>query len=119
MLMMIGPIMMIVQYGPSIILQYWFHQLIGFILYCTLPFLLLSGSICKISKDRSDIDPKTVYDRIRGHTIFGWVYVFFVHVPMLTGWFGGITNYVFGVIVIVDLFSYGSFVYLKFSKKKI
>lgn len=117
--MFIGPIMMIVQYGPSIILQFWYHQLIGFMLYCILPILLISGSICKISKDRNDVDPKLVYERAKGHTIFGWVYIFLVHVPMLTGWFGGITNYVFGFIVIVDLFSYGFYVYLKFNKKKV
>lgn len=49
-LMALGPIMMIVQFGPSVILFQWFHQTWAFVFYCMLPLILLSGSVCKISK---------------------------------------------------------------------
>ena len=50
-LMAMGPIMMIVSYGPTIIIASVLHELWGFIQFCVLPFVLLSGAICKISKD--------------------------------------------------------------------
>jgi len=45
--------LMIALNVPSIILLSWNHTLWGFVLYCILPFLLISGAICKISKDKT------------------------------------------------------------------
>lgn len=118
-LMAVGPIIMLTYYGASIILQFWYHQLIGFILYCILPILLVSGSVCKISKDRPDVEPSMVYFRNKAHSIFGWVYILLIHVPLLTGWYGGITNYIFGFVILVDGISYAIFFALKFGKKRI
>lgn len=118
-LMAIGPIFMLTYYGASIILQFWYHQLIGFILYCILPFLLISGAICKISKTRPEVDPSVAYFRSKAHTIFGWTYIILIHVPMLSGWYGGILNYVFGVIILVDAISFSLYIAFKFQKKKI
>lgn len=53
----LGPMLMIGLYGPSIILASIFHQIWGFVLYLTLPFLLISGSICLITKLKPNIRP--------------------------------------------------------------
>ena len=119
-LMALGPIMMIVTYGSSIILQFWFHQTWGFVFYCTLPVILLSGSICKISKTKADMAPEKVYFNSKAHSIFGWVYIFGVTVPMCTGWYGGgvLTNVIFGFVLLVDAISFSIYLYLKFFKQR-
>lgn len=56
-LMAIGPIIEIVVHGPSIITRGIFHELWGFILFCVLPFLLLSGAVCMFGKGNSKAKP--------------------------------------------------------------
>lgn len=120
-LMAIAPIMMISINGPSIILQSWNHTIWGFVLYCTLPFLLLSGSVCKISKDNTQVTPPIVYFRNKAHSIFGWVYIILLQVSLSTGWYGtnSITNVIFGIVLISDIISYSLYLYLKFFKNRI
>lgn len=55
--MAIGPIIEIVVHGPSIITRGIFHELWGFILFCVLPFLLLSGAVCMFGKGNSKAKP--------------------------------------------------------------
>lgn len=87
-LMAMGPIMMIVSYGPTIITASVLHELWGFIQFCVLPLVLLSGAICKISKDWPSVRPEHVYFRNKAHSIIGWIYMILIQVPLLTGWYG-------------------------------
>lgn len=120
MLFTIGPIIMIVYYGDSVILQQWYHQLLGFIFYCIMPLLLISGAVCKISKTEPQTSPDKVYARNKAHGVFGWIFLTFTQIVALTGWWGGnlATNIVFGVILLGDTISYSLYFYLKFRGEK-
>lgn len=119
----VAPMLMIANEGPSVILENYFHQTWGFILYFILPFLLISGTVCIISKLRPAIDPVQVRFRTIGHTIFGWTFILLIKIPLLTGWkdYGEDPsgNILFGVILAVEICSYSLYFYLKFYRAKI
>ena len=114
-LMAVGPIVEIVLHGPAIITASKFHTLWGFILYCILPFLLLSGALCILGKGRPSVRPETVYILNKAHTIIGWLYILVVKVPLLNGWYGkSKTGYImFYIILVVSVLSYAHFWLLK------
>lgn len=109
---------MIVVNGDAIIVNYWFHNLLGFILYCSLPLLLISGAACKISKTQPQIAPQKVLRRTNFHRMFGRIYFVCTQIIALTGLYGtsDASNIVFGVIIFVDVCSFSLFVYLKYRK---
>lgn len=56
-LMILSPMLMIGCAGPSILVQFWYHQTLGFVMYCVLPVMLVSGFVCKVSKDKPETSP--------------------------------------------------------------
>lgn len=62
-----------------------------------------------------------VYTLNKTHTIFGWIYIILVKVPLLNGWYGnGKLGYIMFIIILsLSIFSYAWFLYLKFFRKKI
>ncbi len=120
-LMAMGPIMMIVSYGSPIIVASITHELWGFIQFCILPLVLLSGAICKFSKDSPTMSPEKVYFRNKSHSIVGWSYMILIQVPLLTGWYGTnlLTDILFGLIIFVVVLSFPSYLYMKFFGKPI
>lgn len=55
--MILSPMLMIGCAGPSILVQFWYHQTLGFVMYCVLPVMLVSGFVCKVSKDKPETSP--------------------------------------------------------------
>ena len=71
-LMITGALMEILNEGIG---GSFLHMILGFVLLITMPFILLSGAVCKIQQQFNGIDPKKVYIGNWGHTIMGWVII--------------------------------------------
>lgn len=117
-LMFIGCMIELVVFGPRAIYFRFYHMTWGFVLMCIIPFLLLSGSVCKISQNSPYTKPEKVSFNNKAHSLFGWTYLFLVKVPLLSKWyFNNVPLY--WVIIAVTVCSYSLFLYFKFFGQKI
>jgi hypothetical protein len=74
-----------------------------------------------MSKILSNVTAKQVIIRNIIHSILGWIYLFGITVPLLTGWYGTspLTNGLFGIMLGGNAISFFSYLYLKFFQSKI
>ena len=90
------------------------HMILGFVLLITMPFILLSGAVCKIQQQFNGIDPKRVYMGNWGHTIMGWVIIVLSKFPLYSSRAEeGDTSVLVGLLVI-DIISHILFLVVKF-----